>query len=558
MADKLWAGLIACAALVVGVLVFAAIGTPMGHSFGFNLSWTIAFSEAVGLGTPYPRFLPALWDGIGGFDFFFYAPLPFYVAAGPAQWLCPECSPQVQFGLAGGLLCWLSGLAFWVFARQFLPMKSAAIAAVVWALAPYHLGIDWVVRQAAGEFAGYVFVPLVCHGVCLALRDHRAAWSLPVGLAGLGFCHLPTLLLVAHVLAIVVVARLLVQRARVVPALLVLTVMGSAGLAISALYWLPALVLLGDVSPQGLYTPELVPAHWFLIGVDTLPDSRFRLALLLCQAAACILAVLAVVASRGDNRRQLIIWALLPAWLVLGLNSTLSEALWNNWIIARVQFPYRLTVMSDLALALSAGAISSALMSGQCARRWAIFAAVCLLIPWAAVASLVPDRIARGIAARGQPVAMIGAPEYLPPAVFDPLAEQTRTAGDPIWAVPQHFLNVVDKIQTPALGFAKPIPEGPRQWLLPASASAQDQPQRVALMYWTHMRAETAEGLPVTLSPDPQTGLLRVDPTATDVKILLPLHWSEKAGAVLTVIGLFVALIYGFRARRRGTGSGIS
>ena len=83
-------------ALLVAPVLFALLGTPQGHSYGFNLSWHVAFEAAQAQGAVYPRHLPELNFGVGGLDFFFYGPLPFFVAAGPAAWLCPGCAPQCQ------------------------------------------------------------------------------------------------------------------------------------------------------------------------------------------------------------------------------------------------------------------------------------------------------------------------------------------------------------------------------------------------------------------------------------------------------------------------------
>lgn len=75
------------AALLVVPVFFALLGTPQGHSYGFNLSWHVAFEAAQAQGALYPRHLPELGFGVGGLDFFFYGPLPFFLAAGPAAWL---------------------------------------------------------------------------------------------------------------------------------------------------------------------------------------------------------------------------------------------------------------------------------------------------------------------------------------------------------------------------------------------------------------------------------------------------------------------------------------
>jgi len=72
---------------------------------------------------------------------------------------------------------------------------------------------------------------------------------------------------------------------------------------------------------------------------------------------------------------------------------------------------------------------------------------------------------------------------------------------------------------------------------------------RVALMYWPHMQATTVKEEPVPLSHDAESGFLTFDPVASDVRIRLPWHWSEKAGAALSGIGVLISLVFGLRAR---------
>ncbi|MFV0244801.1 MAG: hypothetical protein ACK5IB_07270 [Qingshengfaniella sp.] len=542
--------------IVLGVAIFTLIGTPLGHSYGFNMAWLVAFDAAASWASPYPRHLPALWDGLGGLDFFFYGPLPFQIAAGPVAALCPGCSPQTLFGLTGGLIWAGSALSFRLFAGRLLPRPAASAAALVWALMPYHLGIDWVVRQAAGEFAAYLFLPLVGHGMLVALQENRTGWSLPLGMAGLTLCHLPTVLLAGHVLGLGMLVWALTHPHRALPVLGRITAMATAGVAAAAIYWLPALILLGDVSPEGLHTPDLSPTAWYLIGPGILPDTLYRLALWSCQMAALAAAGGAVLISRGEMRRQLILWALGPAALVVLLNTSLAAPLWENWIIGQVQFPFRLTVFSDWAAALAAGVLIATLLArtppAVRTRRLALAGLAALAFSGLIVAAQLPGRVIKGIQAKGDPVAMIGAPEYLPPAVFGPLRARLTAGNKPIWEMPRLVRQLA--AAAPEAGFLQPAQTAPRAWHTPPSDHGG--PLRIALPYWPHLTAETESGHPVSLTADPDTGLsvIALSPDASSpgpVLIRLPWHWSEWLGALLSGLGMLGMLASGLRGWRR-------
>lgn len=141
----------------------------------------------------------------------------------------------------------------------------------------------------------YVFVPVVAHGMLTAIRDRRMGLAMPLGVAGLMLAHLPTTLLAAHVFAATVLVHALHDPCAAGQALPRLAVMGLAGAALAAPFWLPAIVLLADVSPQALYELEIMkPKPWLFFWDSTLPDTRWeKLNLYVCVAglAAALLAL---------------------------------------------------------------------------------------------------------------------------------------------------------------------------------------------------------------------------------------------------------------------------
>ncbi len=194
--------------ILAGVIAFLLMGFPAGHSASFNYPWAAQYVQAFGLDALLPRHLPGLWAGLGGYDFFFYAPLPFWLDAAVVSPLCVGCSTEAAFVLTTALIWVASSVTCYLFLRRYFGARHAVFGAIGYAVLPYHLVIDWFARQAIGEFAAYAFIPLVAFGFdALRLKEPRG-WVLSLGVAGTALCHLPTALLAAHVFGVVALAML--------------------------------------------------------------------------------------------------------------------------------------------------------------------------------------------------------------------------------------------------------------------------------------------------------------------------------------------------------------
>ena len=524
--------------LAICSVIFSILGTPYGHSYRYNIAWLISFEAAIEQGALYPRHLPELWTGAGGLDFFFYGPLPFFMAAGPARLLCPSCEPQAVLSLAGGLLLALSAIAFYLFSRRFLGIRPSLVAALAYALMPYHLGVDWFVRQAIGEFAAYVFVPLAAAGLVSALRDGRAGLAFPLGVAGTILCHLPTALLAAHVFGAVFLVWAVGYRTAVRAAALRVAAMGIAGLALAGLYWVPALVLLPDVSPDALYQPHMTATRWLFFDGTDAPDPRTARLVAIGLSAAVVVVALATALSPRRQRGWVLLWAALPTLLCLVLMTAAARPLWEHWVIASVQFPWRLMVFVDLSAALAVGVLVGALGD---TRRWIgralpVAGIAILLLGVAVTAPLAWHHAAIGIGLRGSDPRMTGAPEYLPQPFFAPIAEQVRAEGREMWQSRIAVSNALASARDSTRGTAE-LSIRPRAWtVVPQSVGTVVLP----VPYWQHMRARTDRGETVPLHPSDGSGLIAftVPPDAQRIEIRLPWHWSEWAGAAMSVLGL--------------------
>lgn len=532
----LWLALALGAGAILAIS--ALIGTPFGHSQHFNRAWVYAFGDVFWQGTPFPRHLPGLWDGLGGLDLFFYPPLGFWVTELFGRPLCPGCGEDRVLALGGGACLILSGVAFYASARLALGAKGAIAGALIYMVLPYHLWIEWFHRQALAEFAAYIAVPALLFGFLAVLRGRGGA-MLALGWAGLLLSHLPSALLAGHILGVLALIWIvwqlcLGQRAMLLGQVLRGTAATAVGFGLTAVYWLPAVTLIGDVSPEMLYSPIYDPERWlFLDGVEA-PVPAFH-ALLIATLMANGVAVLAV-AWLAQDRRAMLLMALMPMALIALAMSALARPLWMGWIIELAQFPWRLLLFADFAVA---AAFTLALRS----RPWGSWPIAARLLPMVALigatALALPESVARVQQSDDlgdQRPGIGGATEYVPPPML------ATTAAD---RFSQHR-----EIELALLALAARVQSDPsivqgrlshRRFVADPTKTETDV--TLALPYWRHWQAPPG----IRLSPDPETGLTRaIGSIDSDPMILtLPWHWSEWVGLAAMLAGLagFVILV---------------
>lgn len=226
------------AALILGlaalVLMAPALiyGAPAIDSAGYTHVWTEQFAAEMARGELYPRWMPRSFEGLGSPTFYFYPPLTFHLTGALALFL----ETRYAISVAGLLLLFASGMAMYLWLRG--KTSWALAASVVYMAAPYHL-IDFYVRATLAEFAAFAWLPLIA----LAIESQGKRWGGPLlalSYAGLVLTHLPVALLTT----VLLIPPLVLLSAWKDPKVAVrCAVAGVAGLAISALYLLPALTL---------------------------------------------------------------------------------------------------------------------------------------------------------------------------------------------------------------------------------------------------------------------------------------------------------------------------
>jgi hypothetical protein len=212
------------------------------------------FQKGVRSGVLYPRWFADANNGYGIAVANYYPP-GFYYATTLVNAVFNDW--QTTLFVLMTLLMAGAGLALYAVSRLFFSRVASAAAAALYILLPYHM-TDLYWRGALPEIFGFVFMPLVFYFVYKAgsrgARRHIAGLGLMFGLHLV--THFPVGLMYSYALAFYALVWALRARdwrilARIAAGMIL-------GLALSAIYWLPAAL---ETNLVFEYTQEIFPYH---------------------------------------------------------------------------------------------------------------------------------------------------------------------------------------------------------------------------------------------------------------------------------------------------------
>jgi hypothetical protein len=292
-----------------------------------------------------------------GYPFFnFYASLPYYIAALFKLFGCGFIWSIKLTQLLGFVTAAAS--MYLLAKRLFKREASAILAALAYTYAPYHLVNVYVRGDALSEFYAFIFYPLILWAL-LRLRDSLSASNialLALAYGGLILTHNVSALIFSVFVGLWLIAYGLssTEDKRATTSYLLYAISGLAlGLAISAWYWLPALLEGKYVQLEHQTTGYLNYSNHFrslnlvqpslLFNYAVVPG-RTPFAMGLAQAVLALLGVAAIVVWWIKRRRPETQSAFLVAGLALStfLITPLSRPLWDSVpLLPFVQFPWR-------------------------------------------------------------------------------------------------------------------------------------------------------------------------------------------------------------------------
>ena len=324
----------------------------------YDLDW------AMRGGVFYPRWLPNLGFGYGYPVLNYYAPLTYYLAE-VFHLLGAGYIASIELTFALGFL--LSGMAIYIFAKEFLGRWPAVVAAATYIYLPYHLA-DGYVRGALAESFAFVFLPLVLWAFYrLVIVGERS--YVPVAAAsyaGLILTHNLTALIFTPLLLSYLGFLWLHRRGFKPGAYLTLAMILGMGLA--AFYWLPGFmeaswVRIGQVVPVATdYRQQLVPLSEFFspfLVYRYFPHQGVRLEhpLSYIQLGLAALSLVALFRVRGLTRGHLLFFqatTLVSLFMMLSYSSFLWEVL---PLLPYLLFPWRFLVLVSVGTSILIGSL---------------------------------------------------------------------------------------------------------------------------------------------------------------------------------------------------------
>jgi|GEM_PF-2413485 len=547
------------------------IGTPHGASFHYNLSWYEGFRNSFWAGDLYPRFVPDLWYGMGGVDFYFYGPLPFWFTATFGEATCPGCSTSKVFSVSAAWMMILSGATFFIFACRFFEPKWATFGAIVYVVLPVHYLVNWYVAQTIGTMLALAILPVFALATIQLIEEKKSGCLFAICLAGLTLSHLPTTLIILHVVPLLVISAAYVRTdswRQALPLILRFVPWGVLGMALSAFYWLPAIMLLDTVASNMLYLEYYDATNWLLL--DGKPESdpsdtqRFKGSLLLA-VITCVGASRFLYTRRQES--SLFLWILVPSLFAAFLMTILSYPVWKYWIINKVQFPYRTMVLVDFSIALAWIVIARhALQSwfdrnAVGVRLMAVLSAFLLCTAYLSPLNKTIEVVKNswGETEEFLPVAPL---EYIPPTFMQLALDRFRERVSDNTNNSDRFILYFEEMQ---IGYERArsafASDAPGATLVPQINDRmllqvellQARTVRLPVASWTFWRARLSDGTPVHLSENAELGTLQIElPAGTsDVELYLITTMPQQRGSLISLLalmGLFGTIV--LRVRR--------
>jgi hypothetical protein len=358
-APKRWA--------IPGALVAAALTLPMWlspHLWGtdrfFNEIRLVALSRCGLADGLWARWLPDLAHG-HGFPLFHYYPPGLYVLARPlaALGLDPRSALLLVLTAAFALSAWA------VYAT--VAKRSTALwgvcAAVLWVTAPY-LHVDLQVRHAWAELLGLCFLPVALGGFLDLAEGDRRLGPLVRAIGGFAltlFCHNIAGLFAAGGAAALCLGLALPGRDRAAATRAGLALV--AGLGLSAVIWLPALLDASLVRLESMATGPFAPHNHVIYPAQLFgvafgrgpsvpgPDDAMSLSLGLVQAVSLIAVLtLSLARPRPVGLRQWLLAGMALGLVLLTLPPA-APVIEATPLLRSIQFPFRLLGPAALALA---------------------------------------------------------------------------------------------------------------------------------------------------------------------------------------------------------------
>ncbi|MDP2649856.1 MAG: 6-pyruvoyl-tetrahydropterin synthase-related protein [bacterium] len=313
------------------------------------------------------RIVPDLGYGYGYPIFNYYAPLSYYVGAG-FVFLGFDALIATKLMMALGVV--LAGIFMYLLAREFFGEFGGIVSGLFYLYAPYH-AVDIYVRGDVAEFYAYAFIPLMFLGI---YKKNILIGS--IGFAAIILSHNLTAMMIAPFLLIAILLNSYSAFKNKKSFILnYSSLIFIFGLAISAFYWVPALLEINktnvfsqigggaDFRDHFVCIGQLWDSLWGFGGsvagcTDGLSFKIGKLHILSVAASVLILIYLKLKHKHFNNIYYLSILGIAGFLISFFLMLDVSKFIWQAIsIMAFFQYPWRFLILASFFSSLLAGSL---------------------------------------------------------------------------------------------------------------------------------------------------------------------------------------------------------
>ena len=490
-------GLLIFVASVALTLPIYLWGIPAGNDLPHHYRFAHQVDSALQAGEIYPGWSLAANRGLGDAGIRFYPPLSYYVLV-----IFKTISGSWYEGsvFAFGLWFLIGSLGIYFLCREWLDGASATLAAIAFAILPYHVNQIYNAFLYA-EFAGIAILPF-CFLFVTRLTERTVRLiniiGLAISLAALVLTHLPTA--VMGFIVLTVYAGLILWKAGAPKSFIALVGACGLGALASAFFWIKIVVEIDFLKHA---TDEFIRSSydfrvnflgaWFYIDPEQyasrslwFADTMFGLTLALIATAWIVLRL------RPGERRYVSSGVIGALFAGIFLSTVASLPIWEKvGVLQKIQFPFRFLGVISLCAAVYFGSawpsFSALLRSPR--RPYAITAAGIFLI----VAAFSIAQVIRPAS-------------YTPPDRFETILTEIEQRPScecwwPVWAKS-------DPLIARSEAFAKPASVTTGKTRHSAPYVADETGLTVYVLYYPFWAAKI-DGLPAKVEAD-ETGFVHI------------------------------------------------
>ncbi|MCB0330586.1 MAG: hypothetical protein KDD70_13005 [Bdellovibrionales bacterium] len=323
------------------------------HDYLLHLKWASFFSEQLYSGELYPRWLYADYRGFGSPVFYFYPPLPYYVSALFIALFARTEVFWLGVTISGALSLVVATLAMYWWLRTRFSLRASFFASLYYLLAPYHFGIDFYTRFSLAELWSFVWLPLIFISLDKYLKGNRKAL--------LSFSLYVALLTLSHLLIALITFPFLLgyvwmlSESNKSRTLFFVVAALTLGVALSAFYWLPAVLSIQEAQSLGWGRHGYAENFVFFFGELGNPLRVFRIYICLISVSTLVLLFVTRYGVSGKMLEAALPQREVNMWFAFGIlsffmSTPLSWPIWSLITpLQSLQFPWRFLSLTTFA-----------------------------------------------------------------------------------------------------------------------------------------------------------------------------------------------------------------